>query len=32
MKPENQPLVALMQEEVDRRWNELLSLCGEKTG
>ncbi|HOE27325.1 MAG TPA: thiamine pyrophosphate-dependent enzyme [bacterium] len=32
MKPENQPLVALMQEEVDRRWNELLSLCGEKAG
>jgi pyruvate ferredoxin oxidoreductase beta subunit len=32
MKPGNEPLVARMQEEVDRRWNELLSLCGEKAG
>jgi len=32
MKPENEPLVAEMQAEVDRRWNELLQLCGEKAG
>ena len=32
MKPGHEPLVAEMQAEVDRRWNELLQLCGEKAG
>jgi pyruvate ferredoxin oxidoreductase beta subunit len=28
-KPQNRHMIAQMQEEVDRRWEELLALCGE---
>jgi pyruvate ferredoxin oxidoreductase beta subunit len=31
LKPENEHIVAEIQADVDRRWNELLRLCGEKT-
>ncbi|WDC85099.1 thiamine pyrophosphate-dependent enzyme [Caloramator sp. mosi_1] len=30
LKPENEHIVAKIQEEVDRRWERLLELCGEK--
>ena len=30
LKPENAPAVAEIQADVDRRWSELLQLCGEK--
>jgi pyruvate ferredoxin oxidoreductase beta subunit len=30
LKPENADTVAAIQADVDRRWNELLRMCGEK--
>jgi pyruvate ferredoxin oxidoreductase beta subunit len=29
-RPENEPILHRLQEEVDRRWGNLLVLCGEK--
>ena len=29
-KPENKHLIEEMQQEVDRRWEELLKRCGEE--
>ena len=30
LKPENAAMAAAIQADVDRRWNELLQMCGEK--
>ncbi len=31
-KPENKPLIAEIQKDIDRRWDELLERCGEEPG